>query len=79
MLILKCSACKKKLWRYDKIGQGEVLRCHKERIDKFFYEPPIGEADHKIYCACGKELGIDKGTFYKMIAKSFTYSGTKRN
>ena len=76
MLILKCGACKKKLWRYDKIGPGEVLRCHKSRIDKFFQTP---EAGHKIYCGCGKELGIDKGSFYKMVAKAFTYKGTKRN
>ena len=36
MLVLKCSACKKKLWRYDKIGPGEVLRCHKDRIKKIY-------------------------------------------
>ena len=76
MLILKCSACRKKIWRYDKIGQGEVLRCHKDRIEKVFQ---FSSTAGKIYCGCGKELGIDKGTFYKMIAKAFTYSGTKRN
>lgn len=75
MLLLKCSACKSKLWKYDKIGKGEVLRCHKDRIQKFFQKELKG---HKIYCKCGKEVGIDKGSFYKMIAKAFTYSGTKR-
>lgn len=77
MLTLKCAACKQKLWRYDKIGPGEVLRCHKSRIDRV-YGSTIMEGD-KINCSCGLELGIDKGGFYKMIAKSFTYSGTKRN
>ncbi len=76
MLIIKCAACKKKLWRYDKIGQGEVLRCHKDRIKKMFQSTTQG---HKVYCSCGKEIGIDKGSFYKMIAKAFTYRGTKRN
>jgi hypothetical protein len=76
MLIIRCSACKTKLWRYDKIGPGEVLRCHKARITKQFAE--IVEQDHKICCPCGKEIGIDKGPFYKMIAKAFTSSGTKR-
>lgn len=76
MLTLKCAACRRKLWRYDKIGPGEVLRCHKDRIAKIFQRE---EKDHKITCACGKEIGIDKGSFYKMIAKAFTYSGTKRN
>ena len=77
MLIIKCSACKKKLWKYDKIGQGEVLRCHKNRITKEYMDMiTVGD---KIACACGNVIGIDKGTFYKMIAKAFTYSGTKRN
>ena len=76
MLILKCAACKRKLWRYDKIGPGEVLRCHKDRIQKMYNSQMDG---HKIQCVCGKDVGIDKGTFYKMIAKAFTYSGTKRN
>ncbi len=76
MLTIRCAACKKKLWRYDKIGQGEVLRCHKDRIQKMFTTRTNG---HKIQCVCGKDIGIDKGSNYKMIAKAFTYRGTKRN
>ena len=76
MLIIRCSACKRKLWRYDKIGPGEVLRCHKGRIKKVFLAA-VGDND-RIYCTCGKDIGIDKGSFYKMIAKAFTYRGTKR-
>jgi hypothetical protein len=76
MLTLRCAACKGKLWRYDKIGPGEVLRCHKDRIRKMYQ---VQERDGRIYCRCGKDIGIDKGTFYKMIAKAFTYGGTKRN
>lgn len=34
MLVIKCSACKRKLWKYDKVGQGQVLRCYKDRITK---------------------------------------------
>jgi len=76
MLTLKCAACKKKLWRYDKIGPGEVLRCHKSRIDKMYQ--PI-DLSGKVSCQCGNVVGIDKGGFIKMVAKAFTYSGTKRN
>jgi hypothetical protein len=76
MLTIRCSACKSKLWRYDKIGPGEVLRCHKARMGKIF---SIHEDAGKVYCSCGKAVGIDKGTFYKMIAKAFTYKGTKRS
>ncbi|PIE60817.1 MAG: hypothetical protein CSA31_00075 [Desulfobulbus propionicus] len=75
MLIIRCAACKKKLWRYDKIGSGEVLRCHKARIDRVY---SFTERGGKLYCECGKPIGIDKGSFYKMIAKAFTYKGTKR-
>jgi len=76
MLVIRCSACKRKLWRYDKIGPGEVLRCHKDRIKKMF-SAVIGD-NGRISCTCGKDIGIDKGNFYKMIAKAFTYRGTKR-
>lgn len=76
MLVLKCAACKRKLWRYDKIGPGEVLRCHKDRIQKMYNSQMNG---HKIQCTCGKDVGIDKGSNYKMISKAFTYAGTKRN
>ena len=77
MLIIHCSACKKKLWRYNKIGPGEVLRCHKERIDRMYAS--LEQVENKIHCPCGKPIGIDKGNFYKMIARAFTYKGTKRN
>ncbi len=76
MLVIRCAACKRKLWKYDKIGQGEVLRCHKDRIVRR-YEARV--TLDKIRCVCGKDIGIDKGSHIKMIAKAFTYSGTKRN
>ncbi len=77
MLIIRCARCKKKLWKYKKIGKGEVLRCHKDRIVKFYAGI---EKDKKIFCPdCGTKIGIDKGSFYKMIGKNFVYSGTKDN
>lgn len=75
MLTIRCAACKKKLWKYDKIGKGEVLRCHKQRIEK---EYGYKNDNNKVVCDCGNEIGIDKGSFIKMIAKGFTYSGVKR-
>lgn len=75
MLTLRCAACKTKLWRYDKIGPGHVLRCHKKRITRW-YGGQAGE--DKIYCPCGKAIGIDKGSYYQMISSAFTHTGTKR-
>jgi hypothetical protein len=77
MLVLRCAACRKKLWRYDKVGKGEVLRCHKARIDRDYGN--CSTYGDKIHCICGNAIGIDKGSYYKMIGKAFTYSGTKRN
>ncbi|HCO12271.1 MAG TPA: hypothetical protein DIT19_03485 [Desulfonauticus sp.] len=74
MLVVRCSGCKKKLFKYYKIGPGEVLRCHKARIKKVY---GFVQREGKIYCSCGQVIGLDKGTFYKMVAKGFTYSGTK--
>lgn len=76
MLTIHCAACRKKLWKYDKIGHGHVVRCHKDRITKWFETETIG---HKIHCRCGKEIGIDKGSHYRMIANAFTHTGTKRS
>ncbi len=76
MLVIRCAACKNKLWKYDKIGPGEVLRSHKARIAKKY---TFTAQDEKIQCSCGKEIGKNKGSFIKMISKAFTYSGTKRN
>ena len=76
MLTIRCAACKRKLWRYDKVGRGEVLRCHKDRIIKVFDAVITND---RIGCFCGKDVGIDKGRYFKMIGKAFTYSGTKRN
>lgn len=77
MLILRCAACKSKLWKYDKIGKGEVLRCHKVRIVKYYQELKVVAG--KVICKCGKEIAIDKGRFFKMDHNAFIYSGTKRN
>lgn len=38
LLVIRCAACKNKLWKYDKIGKGEVLRCYKDRIVEFYSE-----------------------------------------
>ncbi len=69
MLIIRCAACKTKIWRYDKIGPGEVLRCHKSRIDKVYSELSVETG--KLTCKCGKSIGIDKGSFYLFLLNKF--------
>jgi len=79
MLIIKCAGCKRKLWKYHKIGHGKVLRCHKERMTRTYLDLSTATdvTNAKVSCLCGKEIGIDKGSYIKMIEKAFIYSGTK--
>jgi hypothetical protein len=76
MLVIKCAACKRKLWKYDKIGPGQVLRCYKERMTKRYAFEQDGD---QIKCLCGRRVGVDKGSHIKMIDKAFVYTGTKRS
>lgn len=74
MLTIRCATCKTKLWKYDKIGHGEVLRCHKARISKWYV--PVEMQGDKIVCPnCKRPIGIDKGTFYKMDLTPFSTMG----
>lgn len=74
MLTLRCAQCKAKLWKYNKLGKGEVVRCHKERITKMY---KAIERDGKMFCPCGAVIGHDKGSHWNMVRKSFIYSGQK--
>ncbi len=74
MLVIKCAACRRKLWKYFKVGKGEVLRCHKDRITRQY---DVEEHDGKVWCLCGNPVGIDKGGHFSMIRNAFTYAGTK--
>ncbi len=78
LLVIRCAKCKEKLWKYDKIGQGEVLRCHKARIVQWYAQ--METQGYKICCpSCHQAIAIDKGSFYKMDPRAFKYNGTKRN
>lgn len=75
MLLIRCAYCRTKLFKYQKIGPGEVLRCHKKRIFKVF---KAEAANGKLYCgSCGKVIALEKDSFYKMIKKAFTSKGEK--
>ena len=76
MLLIRCAACRRKLWKYDKVGKGEVLRCHKSRIERDFGN--CLREDDTWRCLCGKVIGSDRGRFVRMAPKAFTYSGSKR-
>jgi len=74
MLTIRCAMCKTKLWKYNKLGKGEVLRCHKARITRWLEALDAGD---EVLCKCGNRVGIDKGTYWKMVRGAFLYSGEK--
>mgnify|MGYP002738674857 CR=1 FL=1 len=77
MLVIRCAACKTKLYRYLKIGPGKVLRCHKARIKRIFNKPVI-DADGSVRCPkCGTVFAKDGPKYLTMIRDGFTYTGTK--
>jgi hypothetical protein len=76
VLLIRCAACREKLWKYEKRGAGEVLRCHKDRMDRVY---ALNKAGDVIRCRRGKTVGRDRGTFIRMKAGAFVYSGRKEN
>ncbi len=62
IIIIRCDKCKSKIFRYQKIGRGHILRCYKKQIleDHSVHEGKI------VKCSCGNKIGVDKGSFIKM-------------
>lgn len=73
MITIKCAKCKRKIFKYLKIGKGQVWRCWKDRIRKD-YSVRNG---NMVKCQCGNLIGIEEDKWIKMKQNSFIYSGTK--
>jgi hypothetical protein len=73
MLIIKCAKCKRKIFRYVKIGKGKLWHCWKGRIIEDF---SIHDGKN-ILCICGNLIGIDEEKWIKLKQHSFITSGTK--
>ena len=73
MINIKCAKCKRKIYRYIKIGKGRVLHCWKDRIVEDF---SICK-DNIILCKCGNQIGVDQQKWIKLNQNSITISGTK--
>ncbi len=73
MLTIRCAKCKSKLFKYQKIGFGKVLKCFKDRINHTNYQLD----GFRMICSCGNMIAIDKETYFQMKQGQFTCSGTK--
>jgi len=74
MITIKCAKCKRKVFRYVKVGEGQVLHCWRGRIAKDWSLRDGNE----VKCQCGNLIGIDEGKWIKMKQHSFIYSGAER-
>ncbi|MBN2412848.1 hypothetical protein JXQ31_14260 [candidate division KSB1 bacterium] len=71
MITIKCAQCKRKIFKYKKIGKGRVLRCYKDRIVRYY---PVRDRQN-MQCLCGQIIGIDEGKWIKMKQNAFEYKG----
>ena len=72
MLVIRCARCRRKLFRYLKVGTGKVLYCYRDRMSKV----DIVEEGGRVTCPCGNLIGIDEKKWIKMKQAAFTWSGS---
>ncbi len=64
-MTIRCKGCKKKLFKYKKIGRGWLIRMHKSKIKSDHAE----YRDGYVFCSCGKKFGRDDGDYIKVYGK----------
>jgi hypothetical protein len=73
MLTVRCARCRKKLFKYLKIGKGRVLRCYKQRIS----HDGTMHSGQLVKCTCGNIIGKDAGTYIAVHQQAIMYTGWK--
>lgn len=73
MITIKCAKCKAKLFRYLKIGKGQVRHLWTERIS----EDCSVRDGNEVKCQCGNTIGKDEQKWIKMKRSAFTHTGRK--
>ena len=72
MLTVRCAKCKKKIFKYEKIGEGHLLRCWKSKIRRD-YSVRDGR---EVKCPCGNLIGIEENNYINMKQHHFICSGS---
>ena len=62
IITIKCASCKRKVFKYSKIGKGRVLYCGNARIVRDY---GIREGD-EVECQRGNLIGVDEGKWTEM-------------
>ncbi len=63
VMSIKCKKCNQKVFKYLKVGKGNLLKAYKSKIQTEYFEIINGE----MFCKCGHKLGIDQGSHFKML------------
>ena len=71
MIIIKCSKCKRKIFKYQKIGKGRLWHCWNDRMIRDYSVRDGNE----VKCQCGNLIGVAEERWVTMRQHSFTYSG----
>ncbi len=66
-LDIRCKECGKRIFKYIKYGDGNLINCHKKRI----IEDDSVKENKEVKCSCGNLIGIDRSTRIKMKQNSF--------
>ncbi|KAF5410833.1 MAG: hypothetical protein C5S47_05640 [Candidatus Methanogasteraceae archaeon] len=71
MILIKCAKCKRKIFRYQKIGKGRLWHCWNDRIVRDY---SVRDGDY-VKCQCGNLIGVAEEKWVKMVQHSFMHSG----
>ncbi len=63
VMTIKCKKCKRKVFKYQKIGKGLIIKAYKPKIRSPNYQLKHGN----LYCQCGHRIATDRGKYYKMM------------
>jgi len=62
MIILRCAKCKRKIFKYRKIGKGKLLLCWKARL----IEDYTLRKQNEVRCECGNLIGVVERKWIQM-------------
>jgi len=72
LMLIRCSKCKTKIFRYRKIGKGRLWHCWLDRIT----EDNSVRKGNEVLCPCGNVIGRVDEKWIKMNQRAIVYSGS---
>ncbi len=70
IIIVRCSRCRAKIFRYLKVGSGKLWHCWKNRILDDYSKR---QGDRVLCPKCGSLIGIEKKNYVKLVKGAYRY------